>query len=114
MVGPSRIGKTNWARSLGRHMFMSNMYNVSDWDSNADYIVLDDIPWKFVPAKKMLLGGQRHFSLGGKYARVRTVTWGKACIYCINRDEYNEMFKDFMYPWLEENCTFVFLENKLY
>lgn len=93
---------------------MHNMFNLSDWDSDADYLILDDVPWKYVPAKKMLLGGQLRFSLSGKYARVRTLTWGKPMIYSMNNCNYLKMMQWYDTEWLEENCIFVFLNNKLY
>ena len=94
------------------------MFSLDNWNDDADYLVLDDINWgekgKFFPAKKMLLGGQREFTLTDKYARKRTVKWGKPCIYCMNNDNYLNMASDPIWAWLQENCTFIFINNKLY
>ena len=52
LCSPSRFGKTEWARSLGCHMYFNNMINLDDWNPKADYIIFDDIDWKFMPNKK--------------------------------------------------------------
>ena len=108
------MGKTMWARSLGKHMYMCNMFSLDKWDSDANYLVLDDIEWKFLPHKKQLLGGQKEFTVTDRYKPKRTVQWGKPCIYCINGDQYLEMANDPIWAWLQENCKFVFINNKLY
>jgi hypothetical protein len=113
-VGPSRLGKTVWARSLGKHMYMSNMFSLDQWNDKADYLICDDISWKYFPSAKMLLGGQQVFTMSDKYARKRTVNWGKPCIYLMNNDNYLEMASDPIWAWLEINCMFVFITNKLY
>ena len=43
--GPSRTGKSSWARSLGRHSYLNNAWSVEEVDSASDYIVIDDMPW---------------------------------------------------------------------
>lgn len=103
-----------WARSLGRHMFMSGMFSLDQWDSGADYLVLDDVDWKWLPSKKQLLGAQKQFTMADKYTRKRTVVWGKPSIYCMNNDNYILMTQDPIWAWVQGNCTLIFLENKLY
>jgi len=90
------------------------MFSLDQWNSDASYLVLDDVPWKYLKAPKMLLGGQKEFTLTDKYARKKTVLWGKPCIYAMNNDNYLEMANDQMWPWLERNCMFIFITNKLY
>ena len=41
--GPSRTGKTNWARSLGRHTYLGFAWSLKEVDQSCDYIVIDDI-----------------------------------------------------------------------
>lgn len=41
--GPTRTGKTAWARSLGTHAYMNGMWNVEDFDDKAEYAVFDDM-----------------------------------------------------------------------
>jgi len=99
LIGPSRCGKTEWARSLGKHMYFNNLLNLDDWDESADYIILDDFSpdiTKFLPSWKCFFGGQKQFTLTDKYrgkrvelrfasfffARLRFARWRitKCCI----------------------------------
>jgi hypothetical protein len=41
--GPSRTGKTSWARSLGRHTYLGYAWSVKELDHSCDYIIIDDI-----------------------------------------------------------------------
>lgn len=47
---------------------------------------MDEILWKYVPAKKGLLGCQRTVTLSGKYAKEKNVAWGKPVIMLQNYD----------------------------
>lgn len=95
-------------------MYMNGQFNVDKWDNKADYLVLDDIDWKFLPNRKQFLGGQYEFELSDKYRSKRTVKWGKPTIYCMNDDNIAEMRKDPMWPWIEGNCITVFIDHRLY
>jgi len=112
LVGPSKLGKTDWARSLGTHMYFNHMANFKDdWDNEARYIVFDDFQWDYIPNKKGFFGGQSTFQISGKYMRVKTVQWGKCCIYCCNN--YPEI-KNEDVEWYKVNCIFVDVKNKFY
>lgn len=41
--GPTRTGKTAWARSLARHSYMNGLWNVDDFDEQGEYAVFDDM-----------------------------------------------------------------------
>jgi len=114
LVGPTRLGKTVWARSLGRHMYMCGSFNLDDWDDAAQYLVLDDIPWKYLPSKKCFLGGQLEFVLTDKYRKKKTVRFGKPTIYSMNNDNYLEVRNSPEWEWIMGNTVIVTLENKLY
>jgi hypothetical protein len=67
----SRTGKTHWARSLGPHIYMHRTLNqplIHDCvsDGEAQYIVLDDIPWPVLFNESSIgpavLSGQREYS----------------------------------------------------
>jgi len=86
LVGPTRLGKTEWARSIGRHIYMCGLFNVDMWDAQAKYIVIDDISFDFMGgARKSLWGGQKEFTVTGKYRKNRTVKWGKPMIFLCNQ-----------------------------
>lgn len=96
-------------------MFMSGMFNLDRWDSDADYLIIDDIEWKFLPNKKQLLGGQKQFTMSDKYRSKMDVKWSKPCIICCNPEEYIEMQQDKMVKWINDRCVFIHLNNqKLY
>jgi len=59
LVGPTKLGKTDWARSLpGTHMYMQTYFNIELWNPDADYLILDDINFvKFPECRKAIWGG---------------------------------------------------------
>lgn len=85
LVGPSRYGKTAWARSLGVHVYMKSNLNFNIWNNNLQYLILDDIPWPCLKRyQKDLIGGQERFTANEKYSRKRTITFGKLTILITN------------------------------
>ena len=116
LIGPSRSGKTEWARSLGHHMYFNNLINLDDWDDTADYIILDDFSsdiTKFFPCWKCFFGGQKQFVLTDKYRGKRTVTWGKPMIWLSNEDIFSNLKIEHV-NFIKANCEVVILINKLY
>lgn len=109
--GPSRMGKTEWARSLGKHMYFNNVANFKDkWDDEADYIIFDDFNLDFIPNRKGFFGGQEEFEITGKYMKVKSVRWGKVCIYlCNNVPNYGNDEQ-----WFRANIIEFNVFNKLY
>ena len=54
--GPSRTGKTAWARSLGHHSYMNSTWNQDAIDEGCKYIIFDDIPFDTFRTWKGFLG----------------------------------------------------------
>nr|QHB15163.1 replicase [Insect-associated mastrevirus 1] len=115
LCGPTRTGKTTWARSLGHHIYWSGSFILDTFDESAQYLVLDDIEWSYVPAKKQLFGGQKEFVLSDKYRRKRRLKWGKPVIYLFNRDAdpWNDL-SAMEREWYEPNVSREYITNKLY
>lgn len=113
LVGASRMGKTEWARSLGCHTYFNHMFNLDDWNHAGRYLVIDDIEWKYFPARKALLGAQSTFTMTDKYRKKVTLAWGKPCIYLCNKDMdvFNSCDE---YEWLKDNCVYYNLQGKLF
>ncbi|KAG1761536.1 hypothetical protein EV702DRAFT_984711, partial [Suillus placidus] len=119
LFGPSRTGKTQWARALnhiiaaqnGTHVYMSNQFNAKKIDESASYIVLDDIDLDFFPSYKSFFGGQKEFEVTDKYVSKMTVRWGKPCIWLSNDDPRGKKVDR---SWLEANCIFAEINHKLY
>ena len=101
--GPTRIGKTEWARSLGRHVYWNGTIDASMWDDEARYVIFDDFEWKFMPFKKQFIGCQLEFAITDKYCRKRTIKrWGKPAIIIYNDD--NNPFLE-MSAYFERWCS---------
>lgn len=105
------LGKTEWARSLGRHMYWCGQKDLSRWDVLGAYLVMDDIEWQFVPDKKQFFGSQKEFTLTDKYKGKKTVKWGKPLIFLCN---YDPLEQEGWNDWYNQRCLIVELKNKLY
>nr|QXP07702.1 MAG: replication associated protein [Arizlama virus] len=88
LCGPTRIGKTEWARSLGRHVYWNRSTDWKHFDSSADYIILDDI--KFSYFLLPLIQAQKQFVVSEKYMRHTVINFGKPCIWLSNPDPIND------------------------
>lgn len=110
LVGNTRVGKTVWARSLGVHNYMNSMFNLDEFDMTRDYLVLDDIEFDFIPARKAFFFGQKEFTLTDKYRKKKKIVWGKPTIYLCNVEPDWNKYPD---PY-EQNCIIVHLYNKLF
>lgn len=115
LCGPSRTGKTTWARSLGTHIYWSGSFILDTFNESAQYLVLDDIPFEYVPSKKQLFGSQKEFALSDKYRRKRRLKWGKPVIYLFNPDadpwgSLSHSEKE----WYALNVQREYITNKLY
>jgi hypothetical protein len=130
--GPSRTGKTSWARSLGRHSYLGYAWSVKQVHEDNDYIVIDDIDmsnfklWQpfigvFGTSLKetylpYLAGAQKQFTVTDKYTRKITLeNWGKPCIWLNNQNPMEiPALPHWQYEYLQANCIFVNLEHRLY
>lgn len=116
LVGPSRIGKTSWARSLGPHAYVATSWDMSAFDSPFTYVVFDDIPWQNLSHyAKAFFGCQRDFSVSDKYRKKKRISGGVPCIYSINDEDYSEDCRLFCTGnWGKENIVVIHVHNKLY
>lgn len=117
MWGPTRLGKTVWARSLGEHAYFCGLYSASEAMrfAEVDYAVFDDIQGgiKFFPGYKNWLGCQMQFQVKALYRDPVLIQWGKPTIWVANTDPrldlgYTEV------EWLEGNCDFVYIETPIF
>lgn len=110
LISPSRFGKTEWARSLGPHLYFNGMFDLSRFHSDVSYAVFDDFPWdSFSKFHKCWLGAQREFTLTDKYRRKQTVLWGKPSIFLCNDDNVPPSS-----DWILANCVYVRLNLPLF
>jgi len=114
LCGPSRTGKTEWARSLGRHTYWYGQINIDTWLDEMEYLVLDDFNpdiTKFMPLWKGFFGAQRELNLTQKYRGISKKKYGKPCIFLCNQipilSESDQM-------WLDSNAVTVMIFDPLF
>lgn len=115
LIGPSRLGKTAWARSLRQdHTYFGGLFCLDEFDEGASYAIFDDMQGglEYFHAYKFWLGHQQEFFATDKYRGKTKVTWGKPAIWCSNTDP--RMDKGADADWLDANCVFVFIMDKLW
>lgn len=113
LIGESRLGKTVWARSLGKHAYFGGLFSLDENVGDVKYAVFDDIQGglEFFHAYKFWLGHQAEFWATDKYRTKQKITWGKPAIWCSNTDP--RMDKGADADWLDANCDFIFLDKKI-
>lgn len=110
--GPSRIGKTQLARSLGKHCYMQGIWNFKCLSDQAEYGVFDDISFESIKFQyKQLFGLQKNVNFTGKYQRPTTFEWGIPIIFISN--ELPSFAWDEQ-AWLDVNVDFVHVTHRLY
>lgn len=117
LVGDSRLGKTQLARSIGDHVYVSGMWAVDDfvgWDWSG-YVVFDDIPWDSLKySYKSWMGAQRHFYVTDKYRKKCLMEGGVPLIMCCNQKEYAEYQANWDSDWVFYNSVVVTIGEKLF
>lgn len=119
LIGATRTGKTEWARSLGDHFYCCGQFNADDVDTSRRYAVFDDIEitnktWCYW---KSWFGAQKQFTITDKYRHKRSIKWGKPMIFVCNPRFDPRRIEGLGYDelqWLEGNCIFVELDRPMY
>nr|QTT61788.1 replication-associated protein [Opuntia virus 2-DBG_56] len=123
--GNSRTGKTSWARSLGKHNYLSGHldFNANVYSNEVEYNVIDDVAPTYLKMKhwKELIGAQRDWQSNCKYGKPVQIKGGIPAIILCNPDE-GSSFRDFLEKheneslktWTLFNAVFVFLDSPLY
>lgn len=115
--GPSRCGKTEWARSLGfdkgyKHTYFQGMFNLEVLDDDADYVVFDDVPSKYLISYKQWMGCQRDFNVTDKYKKKKLVSGGWPCVFLMNNDPRS--VPEWDTDWVEKNAEIVYVDHPLW
>ncbi|QIJ55591.1 replication-associated protein [Marmot associated genomovirus 1] len=127
MYGPSRTGKTTWARSLGNHLYFERILSAKvaiQGVENVEYAVFDDVSFSHTPGWKSWFGAQAEIGLRQLHRDAVYVKWGKPIIWCSNRDPRQEIrlhieankglfFQDDL-DWIEANCIFVYVGEPIF
>lgn len=112
--GPTRMGKTLWARSIGKHAYFGGLFSMGEPIDDAKYAVFDDIQGglEYFPSYKFWLGCQKQFYCTDKYKGKKLVKWGRPSIYLSNTDPRLDRGAD--QQWLDGNCKFVYIGEPIF
>nr|AST11806.1 replication-associated protein [Maize striate mosaic virus] len=106
ICGRTRTGKTTWARSLGPHNYFQHQVDYFAWSEEATYVVIDDIPFKFCPNWKAIVGSQHDYTVNPKYGKKRKIKGGIPAIILVNEDEdWLMSMTTSQIDWFLENCV---------
>lgn len=115
--GPTRTGKTVWARSLGKHIYYCGLFSGKDATDTRDveYAIFDDMQGGigFFHGWKNWLGCQQQFQIKVLYRDPVSIMWGKPSIWIANEDPRVGM-KEHDVEWLEGNCDFVHVTTTIF
>nr|AMY63069.1 C1 [Sweet potato leaf curl virus] len=87
--GPSRIGKTIWARSLGPHNYLCGHLDLSPkvYSNSAWYNVIDDVNPQYLKHFKEFMGAQKDWQSNCKYGKPVQIKGGIPTIFLCNPGE---------------------------
>lgn len=113
--GKSQLGKTEWARSLGPHVYWKGETNAKDLinDTDAQFLIIDDIAFSDLPKgfpKSVCLGSGK-MVVTDKYLPKSTIIWNKPCIFLCNNQGNMPWYMD---EYWQENATVVKVSQRLY
>lgn len=120
IFGESRMGKTIFAKALGRCIYFRRHFNMKKLFSvgveNIDYTLWDDVPWTEKALKndgfKAWLGGEDEFEVFDRYQETETIrNFSKPAVFLSNKDPGASLSGD-DYLWLRENATIVQLGSR--
>ncbi|QRW23264.1 hypothetical protein RhiXN_08300 [Rhizoctonia solani] len=115
--GPSETGKSALACSWGHHIRFRQNLNSDEFSDHpmVQYAVLDDMDWSKIPLKMWV---QEDFNFCTSYRSEHHCQWGRSTVLCSNSKP--SVFADCSYAtvdgknWIDTNCTFVYIGDKLY
>jgi len=117
LYGPSRTGKTLWARSLGRHIYCIGLVSGDEQvkAADVDYAVYDDIRggMKFFHSFKEWMGAQTYVTVKRLYKEPKLVKWGKPSIWLSNTDPRADMDPSDA-SWMEDNAIFINVDHPIF
>nr|QFR36412.1 AC1 [Sweet potato leaf curl Hubei virus] len=123
LEGPSRVGKTVWARSLGPHNYLCGHLDLSPkvYSNDAWYNVIDDVNPHYLKHFKELIGAQKDWQSNCKYGKPVQIKGGIPAIVLCNPGEgasyksYLEKAENYgLYQWTQKNAIFYSIEENLY
>jgi len=98
VAGPNLLGKTGWARSLGKHVYWKNRPSwgmfVEEDSKDYQFVICDDMDIDvFRPSEaKGLLCGMGPMVVTGKYLHELNVDFNKPCIWLTNDESLGAFY----------------------
>lgn len=118
LAGRTQLGKTEWVRSMGRHIYWKGLCKLDDLRrTDYDYLVIDDVEWKFVPdgVQKSVCLGTGDCIVSDKYKGKMRVNASKPCVFLCNPPEGAARFNCFWHePYFVDNTVFCEVKDRLY
>lgn len=114
IIGKTKLGKTDWARSLGKHVFFRGTWSLEMMDPDAKYMVFDDIAWEFIPYKKQLLTDMGDCILTDKFLKKIPICVTCPSIVLLNKDDINPEKDPRSSEYWSENAVCVEVFDKFY
>ena len=113
IYGDTRLGKTVWARSLGKHAYFGGLFSLDESLEDVEYAVFDDMQGglEFFHSYKFWLGCQEQFYATDKYRGKKLIKWGRPAIYLANRNPLEDKNADV--AWLLGNCEIIEITQSL-
>jgi hypothetical protein len=118
LIGRSRLGKTEWAKSIGNPIVMTKTWNLRNVFTGATHIVVNDCDamsfgWKTTYWKEVM-GCQIEFDATDRYTRTRTVEWNIPCIWTCNEDMDPRRHSDVRRYLEDSGAVVVELDSEMY
>jgi len=89
------------------------MSDIATFDEQAEYLIMDDIPFNYMPNKKQWWGAQLEFTATDKYHRKKQIKFGRPLIYICNPDEHPRR-TPFWNEWFRDNCVEIDIWTSLF
>lgn len=114
VVGPTKLGKTSYIRSFGKHVYWKSFINITTLVAGiregAGFLVVDDPCYesdldKFPCAKTLLLGTAG--TVTDKYTKKQDLEYGLPCVYLTNS-------LPVMSEYWRSNSVIVFIDSPLF
>ncbi|KAH6653156.1 hypothetical protein BKA67DRAFT_568729 [Truncatella angustata] len=86
LIGNSRLGKTDWAMSIGNPIMMVNSMVFDEMTTHCSHIVLNDMDFRSFKEWREFMGCQMKVTITGKYREEKLLDWGKPAIFTATMD----------------------------
>ncbi|BAM36042.1 replication associated protein [Persimmon circular DNA virus] len=121
LEGPSRTGKTCWARSLGPHNYYMGHLDMARHNDDAWYNVIDDVDPQYLKHWMEFIGANKGWQSNCKYSKPKLIKGGIPCIVLCN-DGPKASYKEFLDKddnaslkrWTLRNADFYFISEPLF